>query len=674
LPQVHNLPIGLLCAVISATRIWTASSLENVYPDSVPPPGAEPHARIYAAKGEYESFQICVRSSHRAIEELDVAPEALTDMIGPPEVRRVDYLAVPAASPRAYGEETARPDPLSVFEAFTLEEEQTGALWVTYYVPRECPAGLYEGRIGVYLGGRAKRYVDVTLEVFDFEVPLTPNLTAAVDLEPDAIRSFYGIAGDTLEEWKPFYDALAPWRIVYESVIPYPDTRQALDSYLEHLLYVVEKGDMPGACVGMGPKLSNALTENGSGQLATIAKALANQGWTRRAYAEPMPPLPRSHWPELIDRYRRFNETAPSIRRLMQGVPHPVLQELAEIWVIPMRFFDPIAVERLRSGLSLSARPAYPLKSMQASSMARIAAHDMPYAAVPEDACDGTLYTAWTSADVPSESAPEWLQLELDEPIATRTIRLGWRAGHEAVDPMVEVSPDGTLWTSPRVTWKHHPSDRRFAQSWSEGVFDGEKRFIAVRFLFSRTFEGVPVSVTEVELGQAPDPASIEYLSGGAQVWLDQPTTPFPSFHADAHPLEARLVPWVCWGHGLDGIFSQPLNQWPVNWKQTDTAMARTWPPAGTGELFLVYPGKNSLEPSMRLYRLRDGLEDFEYIRRVKEAGLEADLLKADTMRICRWEFFQEEIRPERLDDVRAELQELRVAMGRALTKAAKEN
>ncbi|HQH54773.1 MAG TPA: hypothetical protein PKY01_20270, partial [Candidatus Hydrogenedentes bacterium] len=111
--QVYSLPIGLLCAMVSATRIWTASSLENVYPDSMPPPGAEPHARLYAAKGEYESFQICVRSSRRAIDNLDAAPEALSKTIGPPEIRRVDYLSVTSRSSRAYGEQTARPDPLS---------------------------------------------------------------------------------------------------------------------------------------------------------------------------------------------------------------------------------------------------------------------------------------------------------------------------------------------------------------------------------------------------------------------------------------------------------------------------------------------------------------------------------------------------------------------------------
>lgn len=672
---MQSFSIGLLCAVVSATRIWTASSVENIYPDSTPPPGAEPRARIYAAKGEYESFQICVRSSHRTIENLDVAPEALTDAIDAPEIRRVGYLTVSTPSPRVYGEETLRPDPLSAFEPFILEEETTGVLWVTYRVPRECPAGLYEGRLGLYLGERVKRYVEVQLEVFDFVLPKTPNLTAAMELDPDRIRSFCGVTGNALDAWKPFYDALAPWRIAYKSALPYPDSPQDVDHYLQHLLYTAGSGPMSAVCLGRGKELANRLTgETSSGTLETLTAALAHQGWSGRAYAEPMPPLPRSHWSELQDRYNRFKKLVPPVRRLLQGPPHPAIQEMAEIWVIPLRFFDPIAIQRLRNGLALSAQPAYPLKNADASSTAHIARRDMPYAATPTDAYDGTLYTAWTSADIPAEKSPEWLELELKEPISTRTIRLGWRAGHEAVDPRVKVCPDGVHWLSAHINWKHNPSDRRFGQSWSEGEFEREKHFMGIRFLFSRTFNGVPVSVTEVELGQPPDPATIEYLSGGAQVWLDQRTTPFPSFHADAHPVEARLAPWVCWGYELDGIFGHPLNHWPASWKQFQTGRPETWPAAGTGEQFLVYPGPNTLDPSIRLHRLRDGLEDFEYIRKARETGIEDRLLGPGKMRICQWKHFETTIKPDRLDKVREELQNLRVAIGRAVPKAGREN
>lgn len=668
---MYSLPIGLLCAMVSATRIWTASSLENVYPDSMPPPGAEPHARLYAAKGEYESFQICVRSSRRAIDNLDAASEALSKTIGPPEIRRVDYLSVTSRSSRAYGEQTARPDPLSAFEPFALEQDTTGALWVTYYVPPECPGGLYEGRVAVHLGGRAKRYIGVTLEVFDFEIPATPSVTAAMHLAPGAIRSFCGISGDALEEWKHLYNALNPWRIAYNSALPYPDSPEGKELYLQHLLYVADAARMSAVCLGMGETLANRTTgAESAATLQAIAETVAGQAWARRVYAEPMPPLPRSHWPELEARYAAFAENAPTIPRLLECVPHPEIQELARIWVIPLRFFDPIAIQRLRNGMALWAELPYPLETVKASSSARIPTQDMPYASTAMDACDASLYTAWTSANIPTKTAPEWLELRLREPTATKTVRIGWRAGHEAVDPLIEVSPDGSLWVPARVTWKHHGSSRRFEQSWSEGAFDRERRFIGIRISFTQTANNLPVSVTEVELGRAPDPTSIEYLSAGAQVWFEQTTAPFPSFHVDAHPVEARLAPWLCWGHELDGFFGQPLNQWPKGWGQPKTETPRTWPAAGTGEQFLVYPGKQTVTPSIRLHRLRDGLEDFEYIRAAMNIGVDTALLGPETMMLCRWEDYTDSLSPSRLDDVRSMLQELRIAIGRAATKA----
>jgi hypothetical protein len=321
--------------------------------------------------------------------------------------------------------------------------------------------------------------------------------------------------------------------------------------------------------------------------------------------------------------------------------------------------------------MSLAANPPYAIESARASSTARIPTQDMPYASAAEDACDGSLYTAWTSANAPRAGAPEWFELRLQTPETTNRVRIGWRTGHEAADPAVEVSRDGIRWTAVRVTWKFHPSDRRFAPSWSEGVLDRERSFTGIRFTFSGTFDSRPVSMTEVELGRPPDPASIAYLSGGAQVWLDASSVQFPSFHADAHPAEARLGPWVCWGHDLDGLFGLPLNDWPDAWRLLDSATPDIWPAPGPGEHFLFYPGPGSLVPSVRLHRLRDGLEDFEYLRTAMETGVDDRVLGPNTMAACRWERYVENLEPGKLEGVKSELLELRTALGRGITQAA---
>ncbi|HOF40326.1 MAG TPA: DUF6067 family protein, partial [Candidatus Hydrogenedentes bacterium] len=667
-------PIGLLCAIISATRIWTASSLDNIYPDSQPPPGAAPHVRLYAAQGEYESFQICIRSSRRDIENVEVVPEPLAKAIDSPEIRNVGYLAVPEPSPRACGGQTAQPDPLHPFEPFFLEKDTTAALWVTYTIPRDCRAGIYQGRLGLRLAGRARQYVRVTIEVFDFQIPEFPSITVTGRLSAERIRTFNEVADDTLGEWRPFYDALAPWRIAFNTALEFPLAPGDSEPYLEHLLYAARRAHAPVIFAGMGGRLADALARESSlDTLQAVHEALAGTDWSRRICAEPMPMLPRSHWVEVRDRYEPFFEQAPSIRRLFQGVPHPQTEQLAEIWVMPLQFFDPIAVQRLRTGMSLSAELPYPLDTVRASSSAQIPTQDMPYAAAPEDACDGSLYTAWTSSNVPRPGAPEWLEFRLQAPATTNQIRIGWRAGHEAVEPTVEISSDGTRWTLSRVTWRAHLSDRRFAPSWSEGLFDRERSFIGIRFHFTDTLDKVPVSITEVELGRPPDPETIAYFSGGAQVWLDASSVQFPSFCADAHPVEARLSPWLCWGHELDGLFGIPLNVWPDSWRLLNSARPEIWPASGgAGDSFLLYPAPGTLVPSLRLYRLRDGLEDIEYLRAAAEAGVSSVVVRPESMAVCRWEQYAGNLPPKVLKATRDELLGLRTALGRAITETAR--
>ncbi len=671
---MHSVPIGLLCAILSATRIWTASSLDNIYPDSQPPAGAAPQVRLYAAKGEQESFQICIRSSRRDIDQVEVVPEPLSTAIDSPEIRKVGYLAVPEPSPRSGSGETIQPDPLHPFEPFSIKKDSTAAFWVTYTIPRDCRAGLYQGRLGLRLVGRTKQYVRVTIEVFDFQIPEFPSISVAGRLSAERIRTFNEVAGDTLDEWRSFYDALAPWRIAFNTALEFPLALDDSEPYLQHLLYAARRAHAPVVFVGMGGRLADALARESSvGALPAVQEAVASTEWARRVCAEPMPMLPRSHWVEVRDRYEAFWEQAPSIRRMFHGVPHPQTQQLAEIWVMPLQFFDPIAVQRLRTGMSLSAELPYPLDTVRASSSAYIPTQDMPYAATPEDACDGSLYTAWTSSNVPGPGAPEWLELRLQAPVTTNQIRIGWRAGHEAAAPALEISQDGVRWTAPRVAWQTHLSDRRFAPSWSEGAFDRVRSFTGIRFLFTETLDKVPVSITEVELGRPPDPESIAYLSGGAQVWLNSSSVRFPSFYADAHPVEARLGPWLCWGHELDGLFGISLNEWPDSWRLLDSAKPDAWPASdGAGDFFLLYPAPGTLVPSMRLCRLRDGLEDIEYLRAAAEAGVESAILRPESMAVCRWEQYAERPLPKVLDATRDELLGLRTSLGRGITQAAR--
>ena len=67
---------ALIC-VTGAVDVWTESPLTRVFPDTRPGVGARQEVRLYAARGERESFQICVRSEGESTEGVDVKADAL---------------------------------------------------------------------------------------------------------------------------------------------------------------------------------------------------------------------------------------------------------------------------------------------------------------------------------------------------------------------------------------------------------------------------------------------------------------------------------------------------------------------------------------------------------------------------------------------------------------------
>jgi len=79
------------------------------------------------------------------------------------------------------------------------------------------------------------------------------------------------------------------------------------------------------------------------------------------------------------------------------------------------------------------------------------------------------------------------------------------------------------------------------------------------------------------------------------------PGTPTPDLRLTNSLLEARVLPWLAWGHGVRALFLRGTTGW------------------GSGDLggrVLVYPRPDGgLAGSLRLVALRDGAEDYEYLR-----------------------------------------------------------
>lgn len=670
------------CALAGVTQVWTESSLTDVFPDTARPVSAPESIRLYAARGEFESFQLCVRTLRRPLDEIRIEAGGVGRHIGPPEARRVAYLQTGSAGPRSIRDTELWPDPLLPFEPFPLPVEETAAVWITYHIPPQTPPGVYQARVDVRLGRRVRRRVPVTIEVFDFELPTRPGLATSLPLD----RAAFTRDDPSLDGWRPVYDMLAPYRISPAIIGPdlirsTDDGALDLDLLKEHLEYVAASAGLTTLNIGVADRglplsaspLVSAPRDPVRAYLREMADWLEARGLLDRAFVQPHPHAQRARWPQMRATLGRFGLAEARVRRLIAADPHPYFENSAEVWAVSLRYFDPTAAARLQEGYALSAPPQPPARAVRASSTGappQGGFHECP----PEDAYDGCLATYWLSGVAPSARGAEWLEVELESPVRVNSLRVAWPHGHEPGRIRVRTArPEAALSTAD-VRWEHHLSSQPFDHSWSEGRFRIATGFDRIRLEFEDTREGGPVGVCAIEFDDGASPPPLERVPP-CDVWLRHVPGDFPSFAANAHPVEARLFPWVCWGHNVDGLLGPWLNAWPEPWRRPNTPAPRVWTgDGGGGEGFLLYPGADggAPRPSIRLERLRDGLEDYEYVAAMSGRAHETN---ADDLAAARWTrryLFVADTTRDELDDLAARIGQARVDIGRALTRLAK--
>jgi len=118
--------------------------------------------------------------------------------------------------------------------------------------------------------------------------------------------------------------------------------------------------------------------------------------------------------------------------------------------------------------------------------------------------------------------------------------------------------------------------------------------------------------------------------AAGLQVWsyvCCGPREPFANFLADDPLIEARLIMWQAFHQKLDGflywgvnVWSRPNNEAPLDLSKgaklawSINTGGPDWP-ALHGDGVLLYPLPDGPAGCIRLVNLRDGLEDYEYLR-----------------------------------------------------------
>ncbi len=220
--------------------VWQVNPIVKVFKEDLPQPSLDV-VRAAAARNEYEPIQLVLWSDRpRRNVRVSVSslckdgvplPDVQIDRVGyvpvdvPSSYYRSElpahYRLVPRGVPRTDGWAGDWPDPLPPCRPFDLSAGQAQPIWLTVHVPKETPAGVYEGNLTIEADGGVRREIPVRFEVWPFDLPDRPSLRVTYDLR----RGHRSPFGDgSIAEYRKWYELLARRRIS-PGLLPPPQFR-----------------------------------------------------------------------------------------------------------------------------------------------------------------------------------------------------------------------------------------------------------------------------------------------------------------------------------------------------------------------------------------------------------------------------------------------------------------
>lgn len=185
---------------LEGIRIFTASSLDRIFPDghTLVKPNFGKDALLTLARHEYESFQIILETGPQPVKNVSFnisdfkhsQSEAQLN-IKNISIREVGF--VPTIKPYYPVKHVGLwPDPLMpLIGPVDLKPDRIQPFWVTVYMPKDAMPGKYIGNIKVTADGITPREIPVTIEVYDFELPIEGHLKTSFDFYGHITKARY---------------------------------------------------------------------------------------------------------------------------------------------------------------------------------------------------------------------------------------------------------------------------------------------------------------------------------------------------------------------------------------------------------------------------------------------------------------------------------------------------
>lgn len=179
----------------AAYQFWTTLPSEHVFKDSPVPAAAGSEVKVYAAKNEFEPFQIVVRpaSSGNVTVNLGSFGAGITA-----ELYQVKYVNLTQATDYL-GRTGPHPDPLwplSNGTSVAVTANENTAFWFSAHVSTSVAAGDYTAT--VQIGGVN---IPVRLHVFNFAIPDELHVQSQMNYSDQEILTRYGVSGTGANYW-----------------------------------------------------------------------------------------------------------------------------------------------------------------------------------------------------------------------------------------------------------------------------------------------------------------------------------------------------------------------------------------------------------------------------------------------------------------------------------------
>jgi hypothetical protein len=373
MPYLYAADYGYLISSDEDMDLWWCESTYKIARERPVPSEENPTVSIYAARNEYEPFQIVLRPKTRmkdvTVEVSDLRGEKGIISKDNISIMHVDYVFVKI--PTDYtGCVDYHPDPLPPYEGpFDLESDLNHPLWFLVYVPKGTPPGDYSGKVTIRSGSWSQE-VKLKLYVWDFELADEPHVQSAFGFSPGNVKRYHHIKDEgkfqeVLDKYyRSFrdhrispYHPMAPIRVSFrrpdgvenptpeqiEIELDFSEFDRTAHKYLDEYHFTSFRLPLKG--LGGGTFHSRYLGELAGFKQGTaehealftryvrrIQEHLEEKGWLRKAYVywfdEPEP----KDYEFVKDGMALIHRAGPKLTRMLTEEPAPELYGYVDLW------------------------------------------------------------------------------------------------------------------------------------------------------------------------------------------------------------------------------------------------------------------------------------------------------------------------------------------------------